>query len=324
MSDTTELVDEESRRLHEAAENILAHRMRAQGRAASGYTADEYAEACEEARARLAAGETGLVAGDRILDQAMKELGYTPPGETTVVTEHLLRGRMEQILQERGFSDGQPDLDGSSRAPEPERIDAMKQAIGEIGRPGEERKDLAAARADQRDLVLGAAIKQNVIASESHYEAWGRRYDEDPAGTIEELFAKGVDVPGITPPSAYRDPDYRAVAQKFSTTVDGVTYHSDEESLRLHMAAEKILADAGFPIGLTGELEYQADDYQRVAAVLYKVGVEHVDELIAEATRRTMKVLGNRKWTPAAYMGELDTAAYAVRARAAELESVTG
>lgn len=237
--------DPETQRLHDAAEKILADRMRAQGRPADDYTADEYLDAVAEATD----GAGVEASGD--LEDVLDELGVT----TRTVTAADLDELQTVILNERGFG-------GIAKAslPKHERMDAMREAVRRIGKPGEKRRDLEKAQTARKQELAVLGAKAGVL-NPGNVAAWMDRYDRDPAGTTADLAAQGVNVPGYTPPSPLRDPEYAKAAAPFiSTRNGGPAVLPDEFGVRLHMEAEELLEKKGRRRA-DGQLEYTAKEY---------------------------------------------------------------
>lgn len=268
--------DPDRQRLHEAAESLLAERMRAQGRAPDDYTAEEYVRAAHEAQGRLDAGDSQLLSRDALLERALTEMGAAPPGGETVTAE-LLHARAGEILAERGFT--------LAQAPEGERVDALKLAIEELGKPGEPRRDLEVERAARATALVRTAVEEGVVRATDAGELTVRATQE-PEQVIEELHAKRVFLPDERP-SAYRDPHFRAAARKLAPAGDRV----DEESVRIHMAAERLLLYAGVPTRAGGEPQYSYKEYLRAVEIVREIGVDRVDEL-HDATTRKLSILG--------------------------------
>ena len=255
---------------HEFALALIAAENRAAGRAPDDFDEDRYAAAMS----RVAAGErpspealaasshvtrtTGLDQRlDRALERALEELGL---GEgDPVASEHHLIERQDEILAQRGFKVEPGNLE--SMPDEDEVLDAMREAIAEIGAPGEPRKDMRASSLPSDAAIVAAALAQGAIrpsdkpfllALLSIDRANGLRHLADvhkfDLGTI-----------GIgTPESIRRDPVIAEAANKFATK----TAQPDDEGLLLHRDAERKLALAGKVNG-AGRLEYDEAEYAR-------------------------------------------------------------
>jgi hypothetical protein len=262
--------DLRSRALHARATEILADRNRVSGRLAGDYNEDEYVQALEQT---LGEDADGAVLAQDDLDSALEELGIAEPGGD-VVTDTLLKIRQREILRERGFgdwdrSDSGGPKDGKGHAHEEERIDAMKQAIEELGAPGEKRKDLEEPKARTHAPDVRAAIDRAVEAGTLPPEdapLFLRLHAMRPKEAIGQLVATGI-LTGVehgnagTPASPYRDPAYRDAAASFIVNDrDGRITIPDEDSMRLHMLAEKRLRTLG-KIRSDGTPAYTEEQY---------------------------------------------------------------
>lgn len=247
--------------LHAAAEELLAQRLINEGRPAGDYTADEYLQAMNEV------AQTGDVLAQSDLETVLAETG----GET-VVTNRLLHERQHEILASRGF---RPE-EGLERVSEGERLDAMRQAIAELGKPGEERKDLAIIRHQAVGPLVSAAYGQGLI-TERETGVLSKLTAENPDAVIARLEEAGFEVPGRER-SAYRDPEFAKAARTIQSTEAPV----GEDSVHAHLAAEKILRAAG-KVNADGELDYSTDDYVQAAEAVRIAGVEATDELCVTA-----------------------------------------
>lgn len=282
--------DPESQRIHEAAEKKLADRMRAIGKPADAYSSEEYLDAVDEvtAGAELPAG------GD--LEDALAELGLTERTVTAADLEQL----QTEILAERGL-----DRIPKSSLPKHERVDAMREAISRIGKPGEPRRDLEQAKTARKNELAVLASRAGVL-NPDNVAGWMSRYDRDPEAATAELAARGVDVPGYTPPSPLRDPEYAKAAAPFiSTAGGGPVLLPDEPGVRLHADAEALLASNGHRRS-DGTFEYSAAEYMAaVEAVL--------EQRVAAETKRILTaqgliVQGQRRYEQSDYSRAYDEA----------------
>jgi hypothetical protein len=227
--------EESGQRLHRAALTHIAKNNTVQGRNANDYNEDEYAAALEVVQA---------VVNSEVLQEALQSLGE--PTAEDRVTDSMLLNRAQEILQGRGFfqySDGK----GMNLPSAELQLEAVLEAIAELGKPGELRKDLPRLKAEIRDRMIGAAVEDGRIRA-SMVPTLERLWDKDPEVAKTHL-------------STMR-PDPRVVA--FQTNAG---FSLDQDSLEQHMRAEAILEAGGADKDDTGALIYDADEY---AAALEK------------------------------------------------------
>lgn len=210
MSETALPVNDESQRLHEAAIAILTAEKRP-------HTEDNYVDAVARAQQQ-----------DSLpIRAAMEELGL---GFHENVTTAMLQARANEILKN-------PDT-----ASERQRIEAFKQAINEIGAPGQPRRDSDRIEADAFDQLTHIALVEGALVESSLGVVRGMRA-KDPEQAFSVL-------------STLID-SRRAAKAAFSP--GGV--EPDNESFDLHARAEQILEANGAARSREGKLEYEEKAY---------------------------------------------------------------
>jgi hypothetical protein len=212
------------------------------------------------ARAFERALETSVRAG--ALERAMLELSGVLPPDDELVSQELLNERAGEILSEQGI-----DADA---ADEDDWVDALKTAITELGRPGQPRKDRNVSNAAVRDRVLDAAVARGAIP-ERERATWAERWGRDPKDTAALVV-------GLRPSETFAA---FAVVDQDGT----ITVAPDDESSRLHEAAERLLALAGLT-GPGGKNPYNEEQYMAVLGGFYALAPQWWDALEAGVEAR--------------------------------------
>lgn len=213
------------------AHEWLAKKLAAEGKAAGTHSAAELADAYS----RAMRGELGVTA-DSV------NLALAEAGTAELVTHEALTARAGEIFAETG---------GGGREAE---LAASRQAIDELGLPGQPRRDGVVRARRLRDDLIDGAIASGAYTEHSRAMLQAS-YDRDPLFT-RELIERMQTRP--------------AVAAFTSDRADGV----DGESVLLHERIEQHLAASGKATG------YTHDDYLAAMAA-----IERADRLAAKATK---------------------------------------
>lgn len=243
--------------------NRLAMAHLAKAGKGSDYSADEYLDAVQATS----------------LDRVLIEEGAFPDVEGGLVTPELLHDRVAQIVAEQGYGLGDPAIPGivPSGVPDETLREAVRQAISEIGRVGEERRDAAEVASARRERLVDQAILARKIPN-SQREMWIETLERSP-DAAEAVFATMPVNPTL---------------EKFSSVSGGQVILADDTSLELHTRAEAWLEKEGLakrgPFG--GDLQYTSEDY-----VL--AGTHARDAMVVEATEAALTAQGvaKAKWT---------------------------
>jgi hypothetical protein len=211
------------------------------------------------AKATVRASEEAVRAD--ALELALLELDDTvPPLDDGAVTRNDLYERAADILAEQG-TDVPTDADWNA---------ALKQAIEELGRPGEQRKDRSVSSARVRDRLLDKAQERGAIRARDR-ASWEERWAADPK-VVAKLVA-GLEPDATFATFARRDGDGRVVEAP------------DDASMALHEATERLLVLAGFT-GTAGKNPYTEQDYAEVLVAFGGCEPEWRDALEMRVTAR--------------------------------------